>query len=87
MQYEVFLDVLLPEPLEVYNPEFCGNGNGFWVTTENRLSDWPVSIKNECSEKQRRGLKITSNALVSNDFQSVSCANEISAYRWNRYLV
>ena len=30
MDYEVFLDTNLPEPIEVYNPEFCGVGNGFW---------------------------------------------------------
>lgn len=45
MQYEVFLDALLPDILDVYNPQFCGIGNGFWVTSENRLSDWPVTIK------------------------------------------
>lgn len=86
IDYEVFLDTLLPEPLEVYNPQFCGVGNGFWVTTDPkyRIADWPVNIRDQCSEKQKRGVSVTSNILVSNNFAEDTCANEIDAYRWNR---
>jgi hypothetical protein len=84
VEYEVFLDVLLTELLQFYMPEICGIGNGFWVTSTNLLSDWPVTIRNECSEHQSRGVKITSNVMISRDFQAQSCAEEITSYRWNR---
>lgn len=84
IEYEVFLDVLLTELLQFYMPEFCGVGNGYWVTGQNHLSDWPVTIRDECSEHQKRGVRITTNALLSRDMQAQSCTEEVNTYRWNR---
>ena len=51
INYDVFVDELLPAHLSHYMPRPCEFNltKGYWVTSQNRISDVPLYINERCS--------------------------------------
>ena len=86
MLYEEFLNVFTP--LEAFTPQPCTEAlNGYWVSRWNRLTNTPINIRQRClGVDERRGLRLTTNVLVANDYGKERCAKDVDLYSWNRKI-
>jgi len=68
MIYEVFLDTWVQ--LDSYYPKPCVESlNGYWVSKWDRKTNVPINVRQRCEGKgEKRGLRLTTNFLVSNDY-------------------
>jgi hypothetical protein len=86
MIYEEFLSAFVDLP--VHYPLPCGDSlNGYWVSHWDRFTNVPINIRQRClTSNERRGLKLTTNVLVSSNFGKVRCAYDVDLYSWNRQI-
>jgi hypothetical protein len=86
MIYEEFLNSFIEIP--VYYPEPCVDSlNGYWVSRWDRFTNAPINIRQRClTSNERRGLRLSTNVLVSATYGKTRCAYDIDLYSWNRQI-
>ncbi len=89
INYELFLDVLIDENVGVYAPEPCSRGRqGFWVTNRNKhLLVESMKLKDQCrSGGERRGLPLSTNIILKDQFLQDGCVTDVENFGWNRKI-
>ena len=102
IDYEVFLDKLIPSEFVQLIPRPCSSFsifdhlyplhaiNGYWMSSSNQLSTLPLSVEQDCDDGNdlKRGLpKLQTYAKPSIEFgMNKNCAEDVNNYRWNRRI-
>ena len=100
INYEVFLDKLIPSDFTKLIPRPCTSFSifdhlyplhaihGYWMSASSELSTTPMKVAQHCDGSAMRGIpELSTYVKASIEFGSkTNCANEVNNYKWNRRI-